>query len=90
MAVARLELTPSIPIFARIEVSAAKIEEAKARINHIWLSPFSYLSDYSLPIFSFVFCDKLTESQLVHAAVQSLLDPALITDRSFFRWNFQA
>jgi hypothetical protein len=35
MAVARLELTPSIPIFARIEVSAAKIEEAKARINHI-------------------------------------------------------
>ena len=36
------------------------------------------------------FCDELTESQLVHAAVQSLLDSALITDRSFFRWYFQA
>ena len=45
-----------------------------------------YLSEYSLPIFSFVFCDELTESQLVHAAVRSLQDPALTTDRRFFRW----
>ena len=36
--------------------------------------PLIYLSEYSLPIFSFVFCDELTESQLVHAAVQCLLD----------------
>ena len=34
-AVARLELTPSIPTFARIEVSAAKIEERSANNNHI-------------------------------------------------------
>ena len=44
--------------------------------------PLIYLSEYSLPIFSFVFCDELTESQLVHAAVQRLLDQgAIICDR---------
>ena len=41
-----------------------------------------YLSEYSLPIFSFAFCDKLTESQFVHTAVPCLLDQgAIICDR---------
>ena len=35
IAVARLELTPSIPIFARMVVSAANREEAIARNSHI-------------------------------------------------------
>jgi hypothetical protein len=35
MAVARLELTPSIPTFAKIEVNAAKIADNNANINHI-------------------------------------------------------
>jgi len=34
-AVARLELTPSIPILAKIEVSAANIADKIAKINHI-------------------------------------------------------
>lgn len=36
-AVARFELTPSIPIFANIEVSAAKIADNNANTNHIQL-----------------------------------------------------
>ena len=44
--------------------------------------PLIDLSEYSLSIFSFDFCDELTESQLVHAAVQLLLDQgAIICDR---------
>lgn len=35
IAVARLELTPSIPTLARIDVSAAKTDESKANTNHI-------------------------------------------------------
>ena len=35
IAVARLELTLSIPTFARIDVSAAKTEESNAKTNHI-------------------------------------------------------
>lgn len=38
-AVARLELTPSIPIFARIEVAAAKTEDRSEKITHIETSP---------------------------------------------------
>ena len=34
-AVARFELTPSIPIFAKIEVNAAKIADKIAKIVHI-------------------------------------------------------
>ena len=39
MAVARVEFTPSIPIFARIEVSAANMDEPNANKNHIFFSP---------------------------------------------------
>ena len=35
MAVARLELTPSMPIFAKIEVSAANTADSSANTNHI-------------------------------------------------------
>jgi hypothetical protein len=35
MAVARLELTPVIPILPKIEVSAAKSADNNAYINHI-------------------------------------------------------
>jgi hypothetical protein len=35
MAVARFELTPSIPTFARIEVKAANTAERIAKTNHI-------------------------------------------------------
>ena len=45
--------------------------------------PLIYLSEYSLPIFSFVFCDELTESQLVHAAVQCLLDQGSVVGDRF-------
>ena len=45
--------------------------------------PLIYLFEYSLPIFSFVFCDKLTESQLVHAAVQRLLDQGSVVGDRF-------
>ena len=45
--------------------------------------PLIYLSEYSLPIFSFAFCDKLTESQLVHAAVQCLLDQGSVVGDRF-------
>ena len=38
MAVARFEFTPSIPTFARIDVSAAKIDESNANTNHISLT----------------------------------------------------
>ena len=43
MAVARLELTPSIPILARIEVNAAKMEERRAKTNHIKAPPDSFI-----------------------------------------------
>ena len=36
--------------------------------------PLIDLSEYSLPFLFFVFCDELTKSQLVHTAVQCLLD----------------
>ena len=39
MAVARLEGTPSIPSFARIEVSAAKIADSNAKTNHMSDAP---------------------------------------------------
>lgn len=39
MAVARLELTPSIPIFAKIDVNAANIADNNAKINHILNPP---------------------------------------------------
>lgn len=35
IAVARLELTASMPTFASIEVSAAKIADSRAKTNHI-------------------------------------------------------
>ena len=37
-AVARLEFTPSIPIFARIEVNAANRDEANAKRSHMIFS----------------------------------------------------
>ena len=40
MAVARLELTPSIPTLARMEVSAANTADSNARMNHIIKRPF--------------------------------------------------
>ena len=45
--------------------------------------PLIYLSEYSLPIFSFVFCDKITESQFVHTAVQCLLDHGTVMGNRF-------
>ena len=45
--------------------------------------PLIDLSEYSLPIFSFVFCDELTESQLVHTAVQRLLDQGSVVGDRF-------
>ena len=39
MAVARFELTPSMPILARMEVIAANIDEPNANKNHIISSP---------------------------------------------------
>ena len=38
-AVARFEFTPSIPIFAKIEVKAAKTADSNAKINHIIFHP---------------------------------------------------
>lgn len=38
IAVARLELTPSIPILARIDVKAANIADKRANRNHIHAS----------------------------------------------------
>ena len=40
MAVARLELTPAIPILARMDVSAANTADSSAKINHIIRSSF--------------------------------------------------
>jgi hypothetical protein len=40
IAVARLELTPSIPTFASIDVSAAKTADPSANPNHIRIPPF--------------------------------------------------
>lgn len=40
IAVARLEFTPSIPIFASIDVIAAKMADNKANTNHMKPSPF--------------------------------------------------
>ncbi len=40
MAVARLEDTPSMPTFARMEVRAAKTADKSARMNHISTLPF--------------------------------------------------
>ena len=40
IAVARFELTPSIPTFARMDVSAAKTAEPIANNSHILLPPF--------------------------------------------------
>ena len=45
--------------------------------------PLIYLFEYSLPIFSFVFCDKLTESQFVHTAVPCLLDQGSVVGDRF-------
>ena len=39
MAVARLEFTPSMPILAKIEVSAANTADSNANINHIIIIP---------------------------------------------------
>jgi hypothetical protein len=38
MAVARLEFTPSMPILAKIEVSAANMDDPNANKNHIFFS----------------------------------------------------
>ena len=51
IAVARLEFTPSMPIFAKIEVSAAKTADRDARMNHIQYylrSFFQKVNDSSL------------------------------------------
>jgi hypothetical protein len=40
IAVAKLELTPAMPTFAKIEVSAAKIADSKANMNHIKIPSF--------------------------------------------------
>src|SRR5699024_3131984 len=40
IAVARLELTPSIPILARMEVSAAKTADRSANSSHMTAAPF--------------------------------------------------
>ena len=45
--------------------------------------PLIDLSEYSLPIFSFAFCDELTESQLVHTAVQRLLNQSTVVGDRF-------
>ena len=58
MAVARLESTPSIPIFASMDVAAAKTAERIANINHI-----SFIFIVSL------YC-KLDELQKSHCQVQ--------------------
>ena len=58
-AVARLELTPSIPTFAKIEVSAAKTADRNAKTAHIMLPPyvFSLHRNFNLIIFN---CDNTT------------------------------
>ena len=53
-AVARLELTPSIPIFARIEVAAAKTEDKSEKISHIETSPALITYFFQTSIGSFV------------------------------------
>ena len=45
--------------------------------------PLIDLFEYSIPIFSFVFRDKRTESQLVHTAVQCLPDQGTVMDDRF-------
>ena len=47
IAVARLEFTPSMPILARIDVSAAKTAEPNANPNHILLPPIPFETGYS-------------------------------------------
>ena len=39
MAVARVELTPSMPILARMEVNAANTDAARANKNHMYFPP---------------------------------------------------
>ena len=45
--------------------------------------PLIDLSEYSLPFLFFVFCDELTKSQLVHAAVQCLLNQSTVVGDRF-------
>ena len=54
-AVARLEFTPSIPTLARMEVSAANIEESTANNSHIMIRPDSLdFPELSFIIFLFL------------------------------------
>lgn len=55
IAVARFEFTPSIPIFARIEVNAANTEDKIAKINHITFIKKKRLLFESNLFYSFLF-----------------------------------
>lgn len=54
IAVARLELTPSIPIFANMDVSAANTADPNANQNHIPLHPRFHLTPSYVPTVLFL------------------------------------
>ena len=70
MAVARLEFTPSMPIFARMDVSAANTADKSARTNHmdirldssVWMAYFSKQNSMNL---------RISRSQKPHSCTAS-------------------
>lgn len=63
IAVARLELTPSIPIFANMEVSAAKTADKRANTNHTAISP--YHSGYFPTLTSFSVTSMMAKDMII-------------------------
>ncbi|SUQ45954.1 hypothetical protein CNEONATNEC32_01126 [Clostridium neonatale] len=54
IAVARSELIPSIPIFAKIDVSAAKSADSNAKTTHILCPPFNFFNNIKLKASSII------------------------------------
>ena len=52
IAVARVEFTPSMPIFAKMEVSAANMDEPTANRSHMIVSPYKRILIVTLYITS--------------------------------------
>jgi hypothetical protein len=71
MAVAKLELTPSIPILAKMDVNAAKNADKMAYTAHIKITSFTYpFRGWSEK--SFAQCNIGTRSETVHLGLRSI------------------
>ena len=88
IAVARFELTPSIPIFANIEVRAANIADNNAKANHISsLQNTLFYPDYRLwlpmsqdgALFSFVTSLQLNLSYFRRQGMHPVCNSILLT-----------